>query len=240
MLISIGDPNHQYEKPAAHLAHYVTPHHGKPLDAPYPLTATPARTLHNGNSSAVVQTMRRYCRFLYCGQHGSCTVITRCGAASLAGCSAQADAFALAGAATGALFLALLMASELSAIAENVEVEIDDAVQHLAVEQKAVFRNAITLVVNFNSHNTVKVEVVRMLHTLYAAAFHQVVFTGQQRPEGLDPNVRWTNCVEPWTFFHLCLVYAMVEFPESSAGGYLFMGDDTMVRNLYHTIPPPS
>ena len=45
-------------------------------------------------------------------------------------------------------------------------------------------------------------------------------------------NFSRTNCEEPWTFFHLCLVYAMVEFPESSTGGYLFLGDDTMVRPL--------
>ena len=136
-----------------------------------------------------------------------------------------------AGAGT-ALALALLLVNwELRALAENVEVEFDDAVRHLAVEQKAVFRNSITLVVNFNGHIAVNVEVVRLLHTLYAAVFHQVVFTGQQRPEGLDSVVRWTNCEEPWMFFHMCLAYAMVEYPESSTGGYLFLGDDTMVRN---------
>ena len=102
--------------------------------------------------------------------------------------------------------------------------------QRMPVEQKAVFSSAITLVVNFNQHVIAKVEVVHVLHTLYDAVFHQVVFTGQQRPEGLDPHVRWTNCEEPWTFFHLCLVYAMVEFPEPSSSGYLFVGDDTMVR----------
>lgn len=103
---------------------------------------------------------------------------------------AQADAAVGAGMATALLF-ALLMRWELKALAENVEVGFDDAVEHLAVEQKAVFKNAITLVVNFNSHNEVKVEVVRLLHTLYAAIFHQVVFTGQQRPEGMDPHVKW-------------------------------------------------
>ena len=113
-----------------------------------------------------------------------------------------------AGAATAIVFVLLGLRWEMKALAENVEVEFDDTVLHLAVEQKAVFRNAITLVVNFNAHNTVKVEVGRLLHTLYAAVFHQVVFTGQQRPVGLDPHVLWTNCEEPWTFFHLCLVYA--------------------------------
>ena len=103
------------------------------------------------------------------------------------------------------------------------------------VEQKPVFQNAITVVVNFNAHNVVHVEVVRLLHTLYAAVFHQVVFTGQQRPEGLDPDVRWTNCEEPWQFFDMCLVYAMVEYPESTGGSYLFLGDDTLVSN--HSCP---
>ena len=89
-----------------------------------------------------------------------------------------------AGAGT-ALALALLLVNwELRALAENVEVEFDDAVRHLAVEQKAVFRNGITLVVNFNGHIAVNVEVVRLLHTLYAAVFHQVVFTGAAAPRG--------------------------------------------------------
>ena len=126
----------------------------------------------------------------------------------------------------------VLLVWDLKALAENVEVEFDDVVRHLEVEQKAVFNSDITLVVQFNSHNRVNVEVVRLLHTLYAAVFHQVVFTGQQRPDDLDSNISWTFCEEYWVFFNLCLVYAMVEFPESSMGGYLFLGDDTMVRKF--------
>ena len=79
-----------------------------------------------------------------------------------------------AGAGTTLILALLLGGWGPNALAENVEVEFDDAVRHLAVEQKAVFKNGITLVVNFNGHNRVNVEVVRLLHTLYAAVFHQV------------------------------------------------------------------
>ena len=130
----------------------------------------------------------------------------------------QANGLVGAGAAI-ALVLALLAGWELHALATNVHVEFENAVQRVPVESKAVFSSGITVVVNFNSHNAVHLEVVRLLDNLYTTVFHQVVFTGQQRPEALDPHIRWANCEEPWTFFHLCLVYAMVEFPESSSGG---------------------
>ncbi len=90
--------------------------------------------------------------------------------------------------------------------------------------------NAVTVVVNFNMHNPVKLEVVRMLHTAYSAAFHRVVFTGQERPAALDEGITWTHCEFQWTFFSLCLAYTMAEYPEAREGGYIFIGDDTVRR----------
>ena len=92
-------------------------------------------------------------------------------------------------------------------------------------------KKSITVVVNFNSHNTVHVEVVHVLHTTYSVPFHRVVFTGQPRPKGLDKVVKWSSCEFEWTFFDLCLAYTMAEYPEALDGGYIFIGDDA-VRSL--------
>jgi hypothetical protein len=48
------------------------------------------------------------------------------------------------------------------------------------------------------------------------------------RPEGLKPHIKWSDCELHWTRFELCLAYAMMEYPESPEGGYVFVGDDTL------------
>ena len=87
---------------------------------------------------------------------------------------------------------------------------------------------AVTVVINFNQHNPVNLEVVHVLHTAYSAAFHRVVFTGQARPDGLEAAISWAACEFEWTFFSLCLAYTMAEFPEAPEGGYIFVGDDSV------------
>ena len=87
---------------------------------------------------------------------------------------------------------------------------------------------AVTVVVNFNQHNGVNLEVVHALHTAYSAAFHRVVFTGQDRPDGVESTIAWSSCEFEWTFFSLCLAYTMAEYPEAPEGGYIFVGDDSV------------
>lgn len=89
-------------------------------------------------------------------------------------------------------------------------------------------KKSITVVVNFNSHNPINIEVVHVLHTAYSVPFHRVVFTGQPRPKGLDQVVKWSSCEFEWTFFDLCLAYTMAEYPEQLDGGYIFIGDDAV------------
>ena len=87
---------------------------------------------------------------------------------------------------------------------------------------------SITVVININQHVEVNLAVVHTLHSAYAGVFHRVVFTGQSRPKGLNSAVLWTPCEHPWIYFSLCLSYAMAEHPETSDGGFLFIGDDTI------------
>ena len=53
--------------------------------------------------------------------------------------------------------------------------------------------------------------------------------TSCARSQGLHAHVDWTVCEHFWTFFSLCLSYAMAEFPQPvGGGGYLFIGDDVI------------
>ena len=132
-----------------------------------------------------------------------------------------------AGAATAIVFVLLGLRWEMKALAENVEVEFDDTVLHLAVEQKAVFRNAITLVVNFNAHNTVKVEVGppaahALCRGLPPGGVHWPAAPSGAGPTRFMDELRGALDFLP-PVFGLCV-------PESSSGGFLFVGDDTIVR----------
>ena len=108
------------------------------------------------------------------------------------------------------------------------------------LHEPANLSNSVTVVVNFNMHNVVQLEVVQLLHTAYSAAFHRVVFTGQDRPTGLDRAILWSSCEFEWTYFSLCLAYTMAEWPESRQGGYIFVADDS-VRAMHpcpdHAVP---
>ena len=100
--------------------------------------------------------------------------------------------------------------------------------QRLRQQGKQKPDEKITIVVNFNKHIDVRLESVHMLHAAYSAAYHRVVFTGL-RPQGLSDHINWTECDIDWTLFELCLVYAMLEYPEAIDGGYIYVGDDTVV-----------
>ena len=127
---------------------------------------------------------------------------------------------------TTCFYLLCLHASDRDVHADRVHSVFE--AEKEAPEYKAhKIKKSITVVVNFNLHNTVHVEVVHVLHTTYSV-FHRVVFTGQPRPKGLDKVVKWSSCEFEWTFFDLCLAYTMLEYPEALDGGYIFIGDDAV------------
>ena len=121
-----------------------------------------------------------------------------------------------------ALLLAALGSPATAGRAQRTLTATREAHEHQSLSK------AVTVVVNFNMHNQVNLEVVQTLHSAYSAVFHRVVFTGQDRPEGLDRAISWSSCEFEWTFFSLCLAYTMAEYPEAREGGYIFIGDDSV------------
>ena len=91
----------------------------------------------------------------------------------------------------------------------------------------------VNIVVNFNRHVKVDNEVVKLLHDAYTMLFHDVIFTGQLRPNRLPDAIKWSECDFPWQANYLCFGKAMIEYPPPIRGGTLFVGDDTVIDPYY-------
>ena len=92
----------------------------------------------------------------------------------------------------------------------------------------------ITLVVMFNRAYEGFESIAKLLHHIYKPAFGQVIFTGQAVPEGLPDDLLWVPCVDTshGELMHKCLGHVMETYPRTQsnvAGGYLMIGDDTVL-----------
>lgn len=92
----------------------------------------------------------------------------------------------------------------------------------------------VTLVVMFNKGYPELVSVATTLHKMYMPVFGKVIFTGQPVPLDLPSDVVWVPCEDTngGELMHKCLAHVMEDYPmvqANSAGGYLMIGDDTVL-----------
>ena len=89
-------------------------------------------------------------------------------------------------------------------------------------------------VIMFNTAYPGYESIAALLHKIYMPVFGHVVFTGQDVPDGLLREIAWVPCtdVSRGQLMHKCLGHVMEMYPlASSSGGYLMIGDDTLLDN---------